>query len=104
NAAQPLAERANDPDPQEDTEQPVIETEAPARPRDGSAKGEAMGHHTTTGTDHTMTATPADAAKASKPLHANPVPDDEATEAPTTTPTKPKQKRKPRTKPAISLA
>lgn len=54
-AAPPLAERANDPEPQEDASE-AIETETATAP---VVEDEAMGHHTepTTGKEHTMTAT-----------------------------------------------
>lgn len=45
-AAQPLAESANDSEPQEDTGDPVVEAEAPTAPSEPAAEDEAMGHPT----------------------------------------------------------
>lgn len=65
-AAQPLAERANDTDPQEDAGVPAIETETPAEVTP-VVEAEAMGHPTTTTpnpTEETPTMpTPADVAR-----------------------------------------
>lgn len=66
-AAQPLAERSNDPEPQEGAQQPAAEEEAPAEGTP-AAEGEEMGHPTTP--EETTMPTPNDAARASKPLTA----------------------------------